>query len=239
MNNSKRIMTILAALIVSSIILTGCADGPMQTRREEVSGFKRIRIESFGEIIIEQGDQESMTIEAPRDYLRYITAEVNGDTLVIGTRRGFVGGPVRRVIYTITVKNLEEINLLGAGAVKAFSLKADELTVTLTGAGSIEIDSLRAENLIVNLTSAGAIVIAGEAEKQEINLSGVGSYEAGDLLTKETEIDLSGAGSAVVWVEDYLDVNVSGIGSVSYYGRNPVVRQNVSGLGSVNSKGER
>lgn len=239
MKKSKKIMTLLGTLMAVSLLLTGCTDGPIQKRNEDVSGFNRIRIETFGEIIIEQGDQESLTIEAPRDYLRYITTEVSDNTLVISTRRGFMGGPVRRVIYTIAVKDLEEITLSGAGAVKAFSLDADNLTITLTGAGSIEIDSLTAKNLEINLTSAGAIVVAGEAEKQEINISGVGSYEGGDLRTDETSVLLSGAGSAVVWAEDYLDVDVSGVGSVSYYGSNPVVRQNVSGLGSVNSRGDR
>ena len=239
MRNTNIKMTILAALILSGILLTGCAEGPIETRSDEVRNFDRVRIETFGEIILQQDDEESLTIEAPRDYLRYITSEVQGDTLIIGTRRGFIGGPVRRVIYTITVKDLKELNLSGAGAIKSYSLDVDDLAVTLTGAGSIEIDSLKAERIAINLTSAGAIVIAGEAEKQEINLSGVGSYEAGDLRTLETSLNLSGAGSAVVWVEDYLDVNVSGVGSVSYYGKNPAVRQNVSGLGSVNSKGER
>jgi len=239
MKNSNKIMTLLGALMAVSLLLAGCADGPIQTRSEDVSGFNRIRIETFGEIIIEQGNQESLTIEAPRDYLRYITTEVRENTLLISTRRGFVGGPVRRVIYTITVKDLEDITLSGAGAVKAYSLDTDDLAITLTGAGSIEIDSLTAKDLEINLTSAGAIVIAGEAEKQEINISGVGSYEGGDLRTEETRVLLSGAGSAVVWAEDYLDVDVSGVGSVSYYGTNPVVRQNVSGLGSVNSRGER
>jgi len=41
----------------------------------------------------------------------------------------------------------------------------------------------------------------------------------------------------MVWAIDSLDVTLSGIGSISYYG-NPQVSQNISGLGSVNSKGE-
>jgi len=211
----------------------------LQTRSADVSGFDRIRIETFGEVIIEQGECESLTIEGPRDCLRYITTEVIGDILVIGTRRGFVGGPVHQVVYTITVKDLEEINLSGAAAVKVFLLHTDDLTINLSGAGSIEIDSLIADDLEVNLTSAGAIVIAGETGKQDIHISGVGSYEAGDLRSEETRVLLSGAGSAVVWIEDYLEAEVSGVGSVSYFGENPTVRQSVSGLGSVNSKGKR
>ena len=147
---------------------------------------------------LEQGDTESLTIEAPRDFLRYITAEVEDGTLVIGTRRGFVGAPVQRVTFTINVINLEEISLSGAGAVKVLALETDDFFANLSGAGSIEIDNLTAEDLNVNLSSAGAIVIAGKAQSQSVNLSGVGSYEAGDLETASADVNLSGAGSAVV-----------------------------------------
>ena len=97
---------------------------------------------------------------------------------------------------------------------------------------------MTARDLNVNLTSAGAIVVAGAVDKQKITISGVGSYEAGDLRSNSTSILLTGAGSAVVWAEQELSVNVTGVGSVSYFGDNPQVSQNVSGLGSVNSKGE-
>ena len=232
-------MAIFGIIALSALASAGCAAGPYRTEEMDVSGFDRISIETFGEILIKQTGEESLTVEAPRDYLRYIQAEVDGDTLIIRARRGFFGTPARRVTYTITVDELEEIYLSGAGMVDVYELDTDDLYVSLSGAGSIEIDNLQADELEVNLASAGAIVIAGEADKQEVNLSGVGSYEAGDLRTDETRIDLSGAGSAVVWAEDYLDVNVSGVGSVAYYGDNPEVRQSVSGLGSVNARGER
>ena len=228
-------MMVLGAML---LVASGCAAGPIQTREEDVSGFNRISIETFGEIIVEQGAEESLIIEAPRDFMRYVTTEVEDGTLVIGTRRGYVGTPAQRVIFTITVIDLEGISLSGAGAFKVLELETGDFSVNLSGAGSIEIDKLNAEDLNVNLSSAGAIVIAGKAQSQWVNLSGVGSYEAGDLKTSTADINLSGAGSAVVWVTDSLKVNVSGIGSVSYYGE-PDVNQNVSGLGSVNSKGER
>jgi hypothetical protein len=230
--------TVIGLFLLAALALSGCSDGSMQTRTDQVSGFNQIQINSFGEFIIEQGDQESLKIEAPRDYLRYITAEVENGVLVIGTRRGFFGAPIQHVTYTLTVKDLEKVSLSGAAALKIFKLDADQLEVNLSGAGSVEIDELTADNLKVNLTSAGAIVVAGEVNNQDITISGVGSYEAGDLRSNTTDILLTGAGSAVVWVEDALDVNVTGIGSVSYFGNHPTVQQNVSGLGSINSKGK-
>ena len=234
--NSKSI--ILAICLLAILAFSGCVSGPYETESVDVSGFNSIRIETFGEFIIQQGDEESLKIEAPRDYLRYLIAEVSGDTLVIRTRRGFFGGPVRRAIFNINVKDLGEISLSGAGAIKVLALNTDVLDINLTGAGSIEVDDLSADRLEVNLTSAGAIIVAGVVEKQEVTLSGVGSYEAGDLQTEDSDITLTGAGSAVVWAEDDLDVEVTGVGSVSYFG-NPDIYQNISGLGSVNSKGDR
>jgi len=237
----KNKITILIVLLLSvlSLSLAGCASGPYQSREEKVSGFDSILIETFGEFLIEQGKEESLSIEAPRDYLRYVEAKVESGTLVISTRRGYLGPPVRRVTFSITVKDLEEISFSGAGAIKIYRLDTEDMFVNLTGAGAIEIDDLQADNLEVNLSSAGAVVIAGAVENQVVNLTGVGSYEAGDLQTDESRVNLTGAGSAILWVEEYLDVKISGVGSVAYYGDNPEVHQQITGLGSVNSRGER
>lgn len=239
MKRKSAIIATIILAILTALVLAGCSDASLQTRSDEVSGFDQIQISTFGEFIIEQGDEESLKIEAPRDYMRYITSDVDNGTLTISTRRGFFGGPIRRVTYTITVKDLEKVSLTGAGAIKIFKLDSSDFEVNLTGAGSVEIDDLNADSLEVNLSSAGAIIIAGEVNTQKVVISGLGSYEAGDLLSDSAEILLTGAGSAVVWVEESLDINVTGIGSVSYFGDNPEVHQSVSGLGSINSKGER
>jgi len=234
MKNIKNI-TVFSILALSAFILNACVS-PYQTLTEDVAGFDRISIRTIGEFIIEQGETESLEVNAPRDFLRYLVVDVEGSTLVIRTRRGYFGGPVQKATFNISVKDLNEVTLSGAGAIKMFTLGTDTLEVNLTGAGSVEIDNLTADRLEVNLTSAGAIIAAGEVDKQYITITGVGSYEGGDLRTEDTDIELTGAGSAVVWAEEDLDVEVTGVGSVSYFG-DPHVYQNISGLGTVNSKG--
>ena len=121
MKKATKIPGTIFLLAAMTVLMAGCAEGPYQTRTDDVSGFNRIRIETFGEIIIEQGDEESLSIDAPRDYLRYILTDVNDGMLTISTRRGFLGGPIRRVTYTITVKDLNEISLSGAGERSRYS----------------------------------------------------------------------------------------------------------------------
>jgi len=229
----------ISLAIMVSTILAGCTigTGTTGTQSRDVSGFKHIAINTFGEMIIQQGDEESLTIQAPSDHLRYIETDVTGDTLNIKTRRGYVGIPTHSVTYTLTVKDLNEISFSGAGSIKVYALETDALKLNLSGAGSIEIDSLTADNLEVNLSAAGAITIAGKVKNEAVTISGVGGYESGDLESHTASVVMSGAGSAVLWVTDNLDVTISGVGSVSYFG-SPSVSQNISGLGSVKSKGE-
>jgi hypothetical protein len=219
----------LFSIVLLSIGLSACA-GVIKTESRDVSGFDSILLSAFGEVQIRQGTIESLTIEAPSDYLRYVETIVENKTLTISTRRGFIGAPVRRVIYTITVKDLKSLQLSGASAIKILD------GLNLSGAGSIEIESLTAKSLTVNFASAGAIVIAGKVDTQSVNLSGVGSYETGDLESKSVTINLTGAGSATVWATETLGVTLSGVGSINYYG-SPQLRQSITGLGSVNSKG--
>jgi hypothetical protein len=235
MKKTSILLTIFSIALLA-IGLSACA-GVTKTESREVSGFDSIAISAFGEVQIRQGDTESLTIEAPSDYLRYVESTVENNTLTISTRRGFIGAPVRRVFYTLTVKDLKSLQLSGAGTIKILDgFQTQDFSLNLSGAGSIEIDSLTAKSLTVNFASAGAIVIAGKVDSQSVNLSGVGSYETGDLESKSVNIKLTGAGSATVWATETLGVTVSGVGSINYYG-SPQVSQSITGLGSVNSKG--
>jgi len=66
-------------------------------------------------------------------------------------------------------------------------------------------------------------------------MSGAGKLQAFKLDTKFCRIDISGIGGAEVFVTEELDVQVSGIGGVTYIGDPPRVRRDVSGLGKIRS----
>jgi ABC-type oligopeptide transport system substrate-binding subunit len=52
MKNRKNIALFIALLVFSGLALTACSS-PYQTRSDDVSGFNRVSIETFGEFIIE------------------------------------------------------------------------------------------------------------------------------------------------------------------------------------------
>ncbi|HOJ00438.1 MAG TPA: head GIN domain-containing protein [Anaerolineaceae bacterium] len=228
--------TLVGALFLA--FLSACSVGVERTETREINGVSAISINTVGKFIIRQGDEESLTIQGPNNILRNISTEVVGDTLYINSTRGVLGDSLGRTVYTLTVKDLNELSLSGAGSISIASLDTDHLEITLTGAGSIDVTALNTRQLTVLLNSAGAIDISGTALNQNVIISGVGSYHAPNLQSSNASVVMSGAGSAEVWVTDVLDIEVSGVGSVGYYG-SPSVTQNISGLGSVDSRGEK
>jgi len=220
----------------------------VRTETREVSDFDRVTLAGFGQLVITQGDQESLAIEAPQDMLGRIETKVEDGRLSIEFKRtwmdwiddvltvGLSGKPVR---YTLTVKRLSDLLIMGAARVQITGLKAEQLAVDLRGTGEIRIASLDAERLDVRLPGAGAVRATGRATEQTITINGAATYQAGDLKSQRVKATLHGLGSATVWAVEELDATIRGVGEVSYYG-SPKVRKlvDVPSVGGVKSLGD-
>jgi hypothetical protein len=217
------------------------------TESREVSNFDRVALRDYGELVITQGEQESLTIETHPDVLSQIKTEVREGKLVIrigGSWLDKLGHALsasltkQPIKYSLTVKKLTALEISGAARVKASDIETDGLALKLSGAGQVSIESLSAEVLEVDSPGAGAITVSGKVGEQRIAISGAGSYKAPKLESRRASVDLRGAGQATVWAVEDLDVTISGLGSVEYYG-SPTVKKSVSGLGSVTNLGNR
>jgi hypothetical protein len=249
---SRCAMKIRILLLVSSlgllILAVGCSiplnsitgSGRMTTETRSVSNFDGVTLAGFGDLTIIQGDSESLTVQAEDNILPYITTQVANGTLVIGydTRYGSDWiRPTQPIKFNLALKNLNTLELSGAGNIQSASLTSDQLVLRVSGAGNIKIDKLEAKELTTSLSGAGNLNIAGQAASLDSRLTGLGSLQAGNLKSQSAKVTISGAGSATMAATESLDVTLSGIGSVEYYG-NPKVTQKVSGIGSVKSLGK-
>ena len=195
--------------------------GHVITTTREVTDFDSITFSSFGDLTIRTGDHEGLTIEAEDNVVPEILTEMRGSTLVI--RYAQQGGqmrvrPTQPVRLTLIVKQLQRVDLSGAGNVRVEGLQADHLQTTLSGAGNLE--------------------ASGTVKQLDAVLSGAGSYQGGDLRAETATITLSGVGGATVWATQHLNVTVSGVGWVNYYGQ-PQLTRTVTGLGNVHSLGDK
>jgi hypothetical protein len=213
----------------------------MATETREVSGFERVVLEEYGELVITQGDQASLTIEADEDVLSRIETEVKDGTLTIGIggtwwdRLGMVLSDVfsgRKIVYQLAVTELTGVTVSGAGRVKCAELRTDRLAIRVSGAGDVTIGTLTTEQLGVELPGAGRVQLAGQATEQRVALSGAGTYRAPKLESQKAQVKLTGVGSATLSVVQELDATIQGVGSIEYYGT-PTVVDKVTGIGRL------
>jgi hypothetical protein len=215
--------------------------GRVVTESRQVADFTSVSVDYPAEVVIQQGAAQSASVQADDNLLPQLNLRVAGGVLHIENREPSYSrrvSPTRTVHITLTVKDLNEVDLPSAGTVSVGSLQTDHLTVSVSGAGTINLSKLDVQNLTVDLSGAGTVNADGKAANLKMDLSGLGSFKAADLAVGSANVDLSGVGSATVWVQNDLSANVSGTGSVSYYG-SPSVNQNVSGLGSIQSLGRK
>lgn len=215
--------------------------GEVVTETRIISDFSKLQLDGVGQLIITQGSSESLEIQAEDNILEQLTSEVQGDTLVLGFEEGSWRSqiiPTKTIIFTLSVVDLTEITLNGAGHLNLSALETSSLKLEINGAGEIQIEELNADQLVVNISGAGSISISGEVTSQDITIDGAGSYHVEDLLSQSALVEIAGLGSGKVWAEQMLTISIDGGGSVEYYG-SPTISQDVSGIGDIQHMGDK
>jgi hypothetical protein len=247
---NKKMLSSLSLIIFISFILSACANpyinvtrgsGELTSQNREVSEFDAIQIDGAGELIIIQGERESLEIEAETNIIDKLTSQVQDNILVLGYQESSWRNtviPTKRIVYTVTLTDLSRVTINGAADLKIDTLETDTLSLNINGAGQIKISQLLAERLDVNIAGTTNMEIAGQASEQSITIDGAGNYKAGDFKTSTTKVDISGLGNATVWATENLEINLDGGGNLRYYG-SPNVTQDVTGLGEIESLGEK
>jgi hypothetical protein len=240
MNN--RIWLSILLGIVGVFLLSACqmvrGSGDVVTETRDVSNFDSVALKGSGDVVIDQSGGESLTIETDDNVLQYVTSEVSGGTLILGFEPGTTNISPTKLIFAVGVDDLVGARVDGSGDITAGSLETDSLDVDISGSGNVTIDDLTAEELAIVIDGSGDVQMAGEVEQQSIDIGGSGKYSAGDLRSDSATVSIDGSADAIVWAMKTLDVDISGSGSVDYYG-SPRISSSQSGSGSLNSMGEK
>ncbi len=248
--NTKKIFV---ALLVLALLLTSCSlisntgitiitpSTVVISENRNVSGFTAINFSTVGKVNIIQGDTESLNISGSDNVVPQIITTVTNGTLYIKTNSNVTFSPFTAenpLTFTIVVKDLTSLNDSGLGDVQIETLSNSSMDINLSGAGKITQNQLTTNTLNITLSGLGGIEISGQAAQATINLSGAGSVNATDLQIQNANVTISGLGGATLWVTGQLTGNISGTGSVSYYG-SPQTNTKSSGLGSFKSLGNK
>lgn len=211
--------------------------GNVITETRDVSGFDRVILNGIGDVIVVQGDEESLEIEAEDNIIPDIETEVKNGVLTIGFERRNIL-PTEPVKFRVTMRDIHGLETRGFSNIEAGKIDTDRLDLGISGTGGVNIANLRADEVVINVSGAGNLNAAGEVKSQSITLSGAGNYDGDDLASQTAEVTISGLGRVVIWVTDRMNVTISGTGNVDYYG-SPEIEQRISGIGHINHQGDK
>jgi hypothetical protein len=245
--------TIFISLLLVSLLIMSCnllgnlgikvisPSNVTISENRDVSGFKAIDFRTLGKVNILPGDVESLNVSGPDNLVPEIITEVSNETLIIRTKENININPLsgeNPLTFTIVVKELTGLDVSGLGDVQLETLSTPSFSINMSGAGKILSNQLTTDSLNIDLSGLGGVEINGEAVQTNIDVSGAGSVDAPDLKIQTANVNISGLGSVTVWVTDQLTGDISGGGSVSYYG-NPQTNTSSTGLGQFKSLGDK
>lgn len=189
-------------------------NGTIKEETRSLSDFNSVEVGGAYEVDITCGGSPGITIDAESNILPLIKTEVSGNTLHISNTKSI--SPRKKIKVKITTANIDEVETSGAS----------NITVENIDNGRIKLDA----------SGAGKINLSGKTGMLRLSLSGAVKVNAKDLIANNASVEISGASKADVYASTELRADISGVGSLDYYGNPKNVRSSVSGIGSINEK---
>ena len=206
----------------------------MLTETRDVRDFDEVVVQGRGDLILEQGDVESVVIEADAAVMPHVKAAVEGRRLVLGLEHWWDSllFPLAPLRFRVSAVRVNRVTISGSGSVRAEALRSDDLRLEISGSGDMAFPQLTAGAVSLGISGGGKMKVSGEAESIAVRISGSGNVQTGELATQAAEVRISGSGNVSVNPAQTLDVQISGSGTVKYTGQ-PQISQRISGSGSI------
>lgn len=206
----------LAALLAAGLL--GCALGlPArgEPQHRHLGGFDRLDLRTAAKVLIRQGDEDSVLVEAAPAAQPLIVTRVDNDTLRVFDEPGVVG---QQAQVLITLRQLRALAASGATRVAAHGLSGRELNITGGGASAMTLQEMDVTRLRVALGGGSQLLASGRTRELTAQLGGHAGLDAADLAAEDAMVHSGGQSRATVTVLRSLNVAVAGSSVVSYHG---------------------
>jgi hypothetical protein len=251
--NSLFKLGLVAAALCPFLGSASAAPDASETRKVDAR-VVRVKLEGLVDLRIRQGATAALVLSGDSAVVSRATAVQSGDTLRIDTDSGGEHRH-RRVRAELTLPALREVSSesVGTTEIRGFAGDAIELsldgagsmkmwcnykrvTATLGGVGSMNIAGLNSDGVELNLNGAGYVTLSGRSKWLKAELGGLGGLDARGFSADTVELDMSGLGNATVTASQNATLSLSGLGSVTVYGKPLNRKVTVDGLGKVSWK---
>lgn len=205
-------------------------NGDVITETIDVDGFTGVHASSGIDVVLTQGDYY-VEVVADENLQEYITVELKGNMLVVGTERNIYRAESK--VVNVSLPELEELKISSAGDMDAETdFDCEDLRISISSAGDLKL-GVEAEYIEIDISSSGDCDIWGRTGSLNANLSSAGDLRAFELEADYVKVRASSAGDARVYANKELDMGVSSAGSIYYKGDAQITHKSKSSAGSI------
>ena len=195
-------------------------NGKSITRDVTVSSFGSLKASGIFELLLSQGDKESVKIEADENLQEYFNVRNDGDKLIIDMdkikNKNLKNANKIKVYVTFRKLSELELNMVG-NTLSEEQLSFEKLDMKNKSLGTVELQ-LTASRLELENKSVGNVTLEGKVDDVVVKNKGVGELEAGKLVVQTMDIENNSVGNAEVNAEKSLKVKDSFLGKVKNKG---------------------
>jgi hypothetical protein len=257
----KKVLTLFAAFLAVLLLfsLTGCMEITSVTgsknlalKQYNLHGFKKIEISNLFTVDVTQSDTYNVSVTLNDNLFDYLDISVSGDTLNIHMNpNSHIINSTQRV--AISLPQLDSLKISGActAAVTGFQLdgalnldteSASGITITDVKAANTNITVLSASYVSGNLntdtcnfqvTGASNINLLGAASRMTLSVIGASHAGLKNFIVQDASVTAEGVSTAEVQAHGTLDLEVSGVSTVTYYDDPKLGKVEVSGVSTL------
>jgi hypothetical protein len=208
----------VSSIAAACFLLALGAQAADRQETRDVPEFSGIGLSAPIDVVVTQGEAQSVVLEGPDEVLAMLETVVEGRSLQIRQKKGERSEwhSKTKVKARVTAKRIEALAISGSGDIAAPAITGEALKVSISGSGDVR--------------------VGGRVEGFSASIAGSGDIRAGELDAQRVNVSIAGSGDATVRARQALSVNVAGSGDVRYYG-DPAVSKSVMGSGSVRRVG--
>lgn len=243
----KMLLYAQPAILVILLLMTACnreqlddcytRTGPMVTEERPSGYFERIELYDNVNLVLIEGNQPTLKIEAGQKLLDAIKTEITDSTLLIRNtlKCNWVRSYEREITVYVTAPALREIRYEGSGDVRTEGpFTTDSLQVSIWGgAGTFDLE-LQAYQLNLALHYGTVdLHVKGKAVLTTIFANSFGPFYCNDLISNIVYIRNSGTNNCHVHAEHILEAEITSVGNIYYTGNPYELKTNISGSGKL------
>ena len=220
--NQNKILILGAAAVIAATSFNAFArddDGKNQGgfgAVRDLPVFTSVSLDGSMTLDVTAGEKQRVEISADPELLEYIRTRVRNGELRVWTKRGARRFNRGKIKLTISMAELEGVEINGSGDVVARNIDSDRFDLEINGSGDADLQ--------------------GKCGSVSYEINGSGDIDAAALKCVDADVEINGSGDADIAATGKLSAEINGSGDIVAHGAPRISRFSSSGSGSIRTE---